>query len=114
MNEDCVFCNIINHSMPSTIVKEDDDFIVVKDILPKAPVHLLIIPKKHILSVSHLSDSDVDLVGKMILLGKKVAEEQGIAQSGYKMIFNVGKDGSQVIPHVHLRLLGGKLLPDDL
>lgn len=86
--------------------------MVIKDILPKAPVHLLVIPKKHIPSVTDLSDADSDLVGKMIMAGKKVAEEQGVAQSGYKLIFNVGKHGGQIVPHLHLHLLGGKQLPE--
>jgi len=112
MNDDCVFCNIANHTMTSTIIKEDDELMVIKDILPKAPVHLLVIPKKHIPSVTDLGDADSDLVGKMILAAKKVAEEQGVAQSGYKLIFNVGKHGGQIVPHLHLHLLGGKQLPE--
>lgn len=110
--DDCVFCNIVNKSVQSQILFETEDLIVIKDILPKAPVHLLVIPKKHIASISNLEEVDAPLVSKMIMTAKKMAEEFGVGESGYKLIFNVGRDGGMVIPHLHLHLLGGKKLPE--
>jgi histidine triad (HIT) family protein len=109
---DCVFCNIINHTIGAKILKETDDLIVIDDILPKAPVHFLVIPKKHIESIHHLEDADAPLGGKMLEAARDVAKEKGIAEKGYKMVFNVGKDGGQVIPHLHLHVLGGKKFSD--
>lgn len=108
--EDCVFCNIVNKTLDSQILFENDNLIVIKDILPKAPVHLLVIPKKHIVSVIDLQSSDSTLVGDMILTAKDMALKYGVKDTGYKLIFNVGRDGGQVIPHLHLHLLGGKKL----
>lgn len=108
--EDCVFCNIINRTIESQILFEDADLIVIKDILPKAPVHLLIIPKPHTLSINHLSEDQQGLVGKMIMVAKDMAVKYGVAETGYKLLFNVGRDGGQVIPHLHLHLMGGKNL----
>ena len=84
--------------------------MVIRDILPKAPVHLLIVPKDHISSVHHLPDGYQNLVGNMVYTAKAMAEKFGIGESGYKLIFNVGRDGGQVIPHLHMHLLGGKFL----
>ncbi len=106
--EDCVFCNIINRTIESQILFEDQDLIVIKDILPKAPVHLLVIPKQHIISVSHLDPAQAGLVGKMILTAKDMGVKYGVSETGYKLVFNVGRDGGQVIPHLHLHLMGGK------
>lgn len=110
--EDCVFCNIAHHRMSTNAIAEDDDLIIIRDILPKAPVHLLVIPKDHIPSVTDLQPQNADLLGKMIMAGKRAAETEGIAESGYKLIFNVGKHGGQVVPHLHLHLLGGKQLAE--
>ena len=107
---DCVFCNIANKSLASEFLFENDRLIVIRDILPKAPVHLLIIPKDHIPSINHIADGYQDLVGEMIYTAKKMGEKFGIGETGYKLIFNVGRDGGQVIPHLHLHLLGGKQL----
>ena len=84
--------------------------IVVKDILPKAPVHLLVISKSHIAGISQLKLKDKSLIGDMVFTAKEMAVKFGIGETGYKLIFNVGRDGGQVIPHLHLHLLGGKKL----
>lgn len=105
---DCVFCKIGKHEQVAEILYEDDSLYVVRDIMPKAPVHLLVIPKEHIESINHLPDDKAGLVGDMILLAKNQAALNGIGSSGYKLVFNVGKDGGQVIPHLHLHVLGGK------
>ncbi len=91
---------------------ETEDLIVIDDILPKAPVHMLVIPKKHILSINHLDNQDAALAGKMIEAAQQMAKRSGIADKGYRLVFNVGKDGGQVIPHLHLHLLGGKKFSD--
>jgi histidine triad (HIT) family protein len=106
--DDCVFCNIVNRTIESEILFENERLIVIKDILPKAPVHLLIIPKKHILSIVHTEAEDEPLVGEMIIVAKQMAQKFGIGETGYKLVFNVGRDGGQVIPHLHLHLMGGK------
>jgi histidine triad (HIT) family protein len=107
---DCVFCNIIKKDIQATVILENDELIVIKDILPKAPVHLLIIPKQHINSITDVGGDHVSLLGNLIVTAKQVADDQGIKDSGYKLVFNVGKDGGQVIEHIHLHLLGGKPL----
>lgn len=112
MADDCVFCNIANRTITSDIVYEDEKFMVVRDVLPQAPVHLLVIPKVHIPSVNDLSPDHAGLVGSMILLARDQAEQQGIAEAGYKLVFNVGKDGGQTVRHLHLHLKGGKLLAE--
>ncbi len=94
--------------MPSEIIYENHRFICIKDIHPKADIHLLILPKKHIPSVNHLESKDKELIGEMFLVAKKVAKKQKIADKGYKLIFNVGRGGGQLIDHLHLHLLSGK------
>jgi len=106
----CLFCQIIKKEIPAKIVDEDENLISFADINPKAPVHLLIVPKKHIESLNQIKEDDLKLLGKLILKAKELAEKFKIAGSGYKLIFNCGKDGGQVIPHLHLHLLGGKKL----
>ncbi len=107
---DCVFCNIVTRTIGSDILFETDNVIVIRDIMPKAPTHLLVISKKHIPSVNDLVDGDGQLVAEMILTAKDQASGFGISDSGYKLVWNVGKDGGQVIPHIHLHVLGGKQL----
>lgn len=107
---DCVFCKIANKEMEADIIHENDELVVFKDIHPKAPVHLLIIPKRHISSLNEVGEWGIDLMGKIVYQGRQTAMAQGIADSGYKLIFNCGPDGGQVIGHIHLHLLGGKKL----
>jgi len=106
--DDCVFCNIVNKTIESKIEDETADYIVIRDILPKAPVHLLVIPKKHIVSVGHLEAGDAGLIGKMVMAAKEMGEKFGVSETGYKLIFNVGRDGGMVVPHLHLHVMGGK------
>ncbi|MCD5397222.1 MAG: histidine triad nucleotide-binding protein [Candidatus Pacebacteria bacterium] len=107
----CIFCQIINKEAPADIVYEDNSVIVFKDINPSAPIHLLIVPKKHIISINNLKKQDKELVGYMFLVAKKIAKEQGVSEIGYRLIINVGKGGGQIIDHLHLHLLGGRELP---
>jgi histidine triad (HIT) family protein len=104
---ECLFCKIARKEIPSDTVFENDKFVCFKDINPKAPVHLLIIPKKHVSSVDDLKEGDESLVGEMILLAKKIALNQGISENGYRLVFNVGKGAGQTVEHLHLHLMGG-------
>lgn len=104
---DCIFCKIIKGESPAEIIHQDENFVVFKDIHPKAPVHILIIPKKHITSINHLEEVDKELMGELFLVAKKTAHVAGIRDSGYKLVFNVGRGGGQLVDHLHLHLLGG-------
>lgn len=108
---DCIFCKIINKEVPTEIVYEDNKVIVFKDIEPKAPLHLLIVPKKHVFSVNHLEPEDKELIGELFLVAQKTAREQNVVETGYRLIFNVGKDAGQTVNHLHLHLMGGGKLP---
>lgn len=107
MPDDCLFCKIANHELPSDMLYEDEEYVVFKDIHPQAPVHLLIVPKTHIRSVNDIEPEHTELVGGLFTLAAKMALEQGINQSGYKLLFNVEKGGGQEIFHLHLHLFGG-------
>ncbi len=102
----CIFCKIINKEQPADIIYQDEKFISFKDINPSAPVHLLIVPKQHIASVNKLEEQHKELIGELILLAKKIAKKQNI-DNGYKLSFNVGRKGGQIIDHIHLHLTGG-------
>jgi len=104
----CIFCNITKHKTPADILYEDDDVMVFRDINPQAPVHLLTIPKKHISKISEMEVEDQQLVGKIIYIAKQIAQEQGISESGFRMVFNNGRHGGQDVHHIHLHLLGGR------
>lgn len=108
---ECIFCKIVNKEIPSEIIYEDGRIIAFKDIEPKAPLHLLLLPKKHIPSVNHLEVDDKELIGELILIAQKIAREQGVAETGYRLSFNVGEDAGQTIEHLHLHLMGGGKLP---
>ena len=107
---DCVFCNIVNHTLAADILFENERVVVIRDILPKAPVHLLILSKDHIPSINHIADGYQALVGEMVYTAKQMAEKFGVGETGYKLVFNVGRDGGQVISHLNLHLMGGKNL----
>ncbi|MEW6672925.1 MAG: histidine triad nucleotide-binding protein [Thermodesulfobacteriota bacterium] len=104
---DCIFCQIVREIAPADLVYKNDSLVVFKDIHPHAPVHLLIVPRRHIRSVNNLDLNDGDIVSEMILTGQKMAKQTGIAESGYKLLFNVERGGGQVVFHLHLHLLGG-------
>lgn len=105
--KDCIFCQIINKQRQADIFYENKRVLVFKDINPKAPCHFLIVPKKHIESIIHLEQGDKDLTADMILTAQKIAKEKGLDKTGYKLLFNVGRKGGQVVDHLHLHLLGG-------
>ena len=104
----CVFCKIVSREIPADIVVEDEEFLVFKDINPKAPIHLIIIPKTHLGPVSALSGENENLLGRLILKAKEAAATIGVSENGYRLVFNVGRDAGMEIDHLHLHLLGGK------
>jgi len=104
----CVFCQIANKEMPVKFIFENDRFMAFNDLHPVAMVHILIVPKQHIATINDATEQDKLLLGEMILLAKKIAQDKGIAPSGYKLIFNCGEDGGQIISHIHLHLVGGE------
>jgi len=107
---DCLFCKIIKKEIPSEIVYEDEEILAFKDIHPAAPVHILVIPKKHISSLIDLKVEDEQLIGKIYSVINKIAEEQGVKKSGYRVIVNCGEDAGQEVMHLHFHLLAGKKL----
>lgn len=111
--EDCIFCKIIKKEIPADTIYENKDFIVFKDIKPKAPTHVLLVPKKHIVSVNEIKPEDKEMVGELFLTAQKIAEDIGIKKSGYKLVFNVGRGGGQLIDHLHLHLIGGWGSPNE-
>ncbi len=110
MEENCIFCKIIKKEIPSEIVFEDDEVIAFRDINPVAPVHVLVIPKKHISSLIDLKDEDLHIIGKIYKVINEIAKKEGIKENGFRVIVNCGKDGGQVVEHLHFHLLGGKVL----
>jgi len=107
MHKDCTFCRIVNGQTDTEFLFENERIVVFKDIHPHAPVHLLIVPRKHIRSINDLSDEDGPVVGEMILTAKRMAKKAGVSESGYRLVFNVERGGGQVIFHLHLHLIGG-------
>jgi histidine triad (HIT) family protein len=108
MTEECIFCGIVAGKVPGDVVHQDEDVLAFRDILPKAPTHLLIVPKAHITSVAELADEQQELAGHLIIIAKSLAEKEGIADKGYRLVINCGPEGGQVVPHLHLHLIGGR------
>ena len=108
--QDCIYCKIINKEIPSSIVYEDDEIIAFRDIHPVTPVHILVIPKKHITSLANLEKEDEAVVGKIYGVINKIAKQEGILEKGFRVIVNCGEDGGQEVQHLHFHLLGGKKL----
>ena len=104
-----IFCKIINKELPADIIMEEKDWIAINDIHPQAPVHVLIIPKKHV-DFPDITDLDVNLVGELIIAAKKVAKKLNLEEKGFRLIMNQGEHGGQLVPHFHIHLLGGKKL----
>ena len=108
--QDCIFCKIVNKEIPSTIVYEDEDVLAFNDINPVTPVHILVIPKKHIESLEEIKEEDEELIGKIHTTIKKIANQVGILDKGFRVIVNCGEDGGQEVKHLHFHILGGKKL----
>jgi histidine triad (HIT) family protein len=111
---DCIFCKIVEGKIPSDTVYQDEEIIAFRDINPQAPVHIVIIPRKHIASLSQLSQSESALVGRMVAIANKLAQDEGIAERGYRVVINCGQEGGQLVPHLHLHLVGGRRLSDQV
>lgn len=107
---DCIFCKIIAGEIPGEIVYKDDLVTAFHDINPAAPIHILVIPNKHISSTNDITQQDEAIVGRMFMTVKQIATEQGIAEKGYRLIINTGPDAHQVVDHLHLHLLGGRFM----
>ena len=106
---DCIFCKIAKHEIPSSIVYEDEQCVAVKDLEPQAPVHVLVIPKKHVESVLALTDADRELVAHILVdVIPQLAKELGVAEKGFRVVANTGDEGGQSVKHLHFHLLGGR------
>lgn len=108
--EDCLFCMIAAGTIPSAKVYEDDEVVAFRDINPQAPVHVLVIPKRHIQSAHHIRMEDSATVMAMYAAAQRVAEELGISEDGYRIVTNIGRDAGQSVPHLHFHILGGRSL----
>jgi histidine triad (HIT) family protein len=108
MSADCLFCRIARGEIPATLVAQTDDCVAFRDIDPKAPTHVLVIPRAHVASLSDASDPA--LVGKLALLAADIAKQEGLADRGYRTVINTGPDAGQTVFHIHLHLLGGRQL----
>ena len=109
MNE-CIFCKIVARTIPAALVYEDDLVVAFDDTNPQAPTHTLVIPRKHVASIAELQDSDVGLLGRLMLAGTKITKLKGIADAGYRVVVNTGAHGGQSVFHLHLHVLGGRHL----
>ena len=107
---DCVFCRIVAREIPATVVREDDATLAFRDLDPKAPVHVLVIPKRHIASVAETVSEDAPLLGRLVTAAAEIARAEGVAMDGYRLVLNSGPDGGQSVDHVHLHLLAGRSL----
>jgi len=107
---DCIFCKIASGEIPAKIIYRDDEVFAFPDINPVTPVHILVLPIKHITSLAEMPDKETPLVGKMIKAANQIAKEQGIAKSGYRLTINSGADAGQLVPHLHIHLMGGRHL----
>lgn len=110
MSQGCVFCRIAAHELPATTVHEDAETIAFRDLDPRAPWHVLIIPKQHIGSVNDVGDAEAPLIGRLFVVARSIAASAGIAESGYRLVMNTGPDAGQSVGHAHLHLLGGRPL----
>ena len=105
---DCIFCRIISGEIQSDILYQDEQAVAFCDVNPKAPVHLLVVPRKHIESVAELTEDETPISGHLVAVANRLAREAGISEKGYRLVVNCGPDGGQLVPHLHLHLLGGR------
>lgn len=110
MAEKTIFSRIIDGEIPGTFVYQDEHLVAIRDINPAAPTHVLVIPRKPIPSLADLQEEDVELAGRLLLAVKRIAEQEGLAERGYRLVVNTGDEGGQTVPHLHLHILGGKQL----
>ena len=111
MSAECIFCQIVVGTIPSQKLFEDDHILAIKDINPVAPVHHLLMPKAHIESAAQLGEADGEMLGRLFSVGASLARDEGLDESGYRLITNIGEGGGQSVPHLHFHLIGGRRLP---
>lgn len=112
--EDCLFCKIVKGEVPSNKVYEDDEILAFHDINPATPIHILVIPKKHITTHNDLEKEDIELMGKIHMVINQIAEEKGFKENGYRLIVNCGEDGGQEVKHLHFHILAGKKMGEKI
>jgi len=105
---DCLFCKIADGEIPSDEVHRDDEFVAFRDINPQAPVHILVIPRRHVPDLSELDDDDVEMMGRLQVLAASIAVREGLGESGFRFVFNSGPDACQSVHHLHLHVIGGR------
>ena len=111
---DCIFCNIVTGKIPSDIVYQDDMVIAFRDINPQSPVHLLVIPREHFTALTDITEKEAPLMGHIIGVANQLARDEGISDTGYRLVINCGKQGGQLVPHLHLHVIGGRQLSGQL
>jgi histidine triad (HIT) family protein len=105
---DCLFCRIVAGEVPATRLHDDDEVIAIRDIAPRAPTHILLLPRRHIASALELTDADATTVGRLLAVAADLARAEGIAEAGYRLVANVGRWGGQTVDHLHVHLMGGR------
>ncbi len=108
MPSDCLFCRIIAGELSAQTVYSDDSVVAIRDISPQAPIHVLLLSRKHIPSVRDLGEADKELIGKICAVGTELATREGIAEDGYRLVVNIGRNGGQTVDHLHVHMLGGR------
>ena len=107
---DCIFCKIVDGDIPAEIVYQNDDVLAFRDLNAQAPLHVLIIPKKHIATINDLQDDDTDMVGQLYLAAKTIAQQEGVAEDGYRVVMNCNSLAGQTVYHIHLHMLAGRAM----
>jgi histidine triad (HIT) family protein len=110
MSSDCLFCRIVAGELPVAQVYSDDTVVAIRDIAPQAPTHILLLSRRHIASIGEVGEQDRDLMGKIFAVGAELARREGIATDGYRLVVNNGRNGGQTVDHLHVHLLGGRLM----
>jgi histidine triad (HIT) family protein len=105
---ECIFCKIVGGEIPAELVYQDDEVLAFRDINPQAPIHMLIVPKRHIATLNDITPNDAGLIGKLYLVARQLANDMGVADNGYRTLINCNKDGGQDVFHIHLHLLAGR------
>ena len=111
MKDDCIFCKIVKGDLPAQIVFQDEAVTAFRDINPVTPVHILIVPNRHLASVNVMTEADEALLGRMVNVGRQLAVDEGIDEDGYRLVINTGPQAGQSVYHIHLHLLGGQVMP---
>ncbi|MGB0911042.1 MAG: histidine triad nucleotide-binding protein [Nitrospirales bacterium] len=105
---DCIFCRIVAGTIPATILHDDDDCVAFEDLHPQAPVHALVIPKRHLVSLADVEEGDANLLGRLMLACSHVAQKKELGEAGYRVVTNIGRSAGQTVFHLHFHVLGGR------